>query len=111
MDLSYKDQTMTKKTSRRRFLQLTVGGVIGLTIGNKHLIPVVNAEDIPHLSEDDPQASALKYVNKSTIEGQNCQNCILLRTTSETEWQPCAIFPNKLVNVDGWCSAYAPKPS
>ncbi|WP_187345556.1 high-potential iron-sulfur protein, partial [Photobacterium damselae] len=27
------------------------------------------------------------------------------------EWRPCAIFPDKLVNANGWCSAYAPKPA
>jgi len=24
--------------------------------------------------------------------------------------RPCNIFPNKLVNADGWCSAWVKKP-
>ncbi|WP_305809871.1 high-potential iron-sulfur protein [Photobacterium kishitanii] len=31
--------------------------------------------------------------------------------TSSSDWQPCAIFPGKTVNINGWCSAYAPKPA
>ncbi|MEC6814236.1 high-potential iron-sulfur protein [Photobacterium toruni] len=103
---------MVKKSSRRRFLQLTAGGLIGLTLGNKQLIRSVSAAELPHLEENDPQAMALKYVDKSTIEGQQCKNCLLIRDDAKnSNWQPCAIFPGKTVNINGWCSAYASKPA
>ncbi|WP_305809926.1 high-potential iron-sulfur protein [Photobacterium kishitanii] len=25
--------------------------------------------------------------------------------TSSSDWQPCAIFPGKTVNINSWCSA------
>ncbi|MCD9540356.1 high-potential iron sulfur protein 2 [Photobacterium carnosum] len=103
---------MVKKSSRRRFLQLTAAGLIGLTLDNKYLIRSVSAAELPHLEENNPQASVLKYVNESNIEGQQCKNCLLIRNdTNNSNWQPCAIFPGKIVNINGWCSAYAPKPT
>lgn len=103
---------MTKKTSRRRFLQLTTGGIIGLTLGSKLIIRPASAAELPHLEEDNPQASALKYVNISNVKGQKCKNCLLIKNdANESDWQPCAIFPGKTVNINGWCSAYAPKPA
>jgi hypothetical protein len=27
------------------------------------------------------------------------------------EWRPCNVFPGKLVNANGWCKVWAPKPS
>ncbi|CEO39514.1 high-potential iron-sulfur protein [Photobacterium kishitanii] len=103
---------MIKKSSRRRFLRLTAGGIIGLTLGNKIIIRSASAAALPHLKQDSPQASALKYVNHSTVKGQNCKNCLLIRNdNSSSDWQPCAIFPGKTVNINGWCSAYAPKPA
>ncbi|MDP2532896.1 high-potential iron-sulfur protein [Photobacterium damselae subsp. piscicida] len=40
-----------------------------------------------------------------------CANCALIQGKDGDEWRPCAIFPDKLVNANGWCSAYAPKPA
>ncbi|MEF1220553.1 high-potential iron-sulfur protein [Photobacterium damselae] len=40
-----------------------------------------------------------------------CANCALIQGKDGDEWRPCAIFPGKLVNANGWCSAYAPKPA
>ncbi len=103
---------MIKKTSRRRFLQLTAGGIVGLTLGNQRIIRPASAAELPHLEEDTPQASALKYVNNSTNKNQQCKNCLLIRDNgNKSDWQPCVIFPGKTINVNGWCSAYAPKPT
>ncbi len=38
---------MIKQSSRRRFLQLTAGGIIGLTLGNKIIIRSAYAADLP----------------------------------------------------------------
>lgn len=111
-NITKKERIMIKKSSRRRFLQLTAGGIIGLTLGNKLIIRSVHADELPHLEENNPQASTLKYVNNSKVKGQQCKNCLLIRNTSnDSDWQPCAIFPGKSVNMNGWCSAYAPKPA
>lgn len=111
-NITKKERIMIKKSSRRRFLQLTAGGIIGLTLGNKLIIRSVHADELPYLEENNPQASTLKYVNNSKVKGQQCKNCLLIRNTSnDSDWQPCAIFPGKSVNMNGWCSAYAPKPA
>ncbi|WIH28234.1 high-potential iron-sulfur protein [Photobacterium damselae] len=102
---------MKKEPNRRQFLKLGLGSVIGMTVGGKILLQPVSAEEIPHVSPEDPQAKALRYVDKSTVDGQICANCALIQGKDGDEWRPCAIFPGKLVNANGWCSAYAPKPA
>ncbi|WP_405236361.1 high-potential iron-sulfur protein [Lentisalinibacter orientalis] len=73
----------------------------------------------PKLSVDDPQAKALGYVHDATEvdqskyaryqPGQACSNCQLFQAKGDEEWAGCSLFPGKLVNAAGWCSAYAPK--
>jgi len=73
----------------------------------------------PQLSLDDPQAKALGYVHDAgNVDsskyprhqpGQACRNCQLFQAKAGEEWGGCSIFPGKLVNRAGWCSAYAPK--
>ena len=75
--------------------------------------------DLPKLSEDNPQAKALGYrhdaqqVDASNYPryqaGQLCSNCSLFQASSGDAWGGCSIFPNHLVNADGWCSAYVRK--
>ena len=103
---------------RRRALKLTVGGValmpLATLIGSRQAI----AGDMPHLSEDDPSAVALKYHHDAaeaprtdkagTPAGkQNCANCQLSK--GDGEWIECSIFPGKAVNANGWCTAWVPK--
>ena len=76
------------------------------------------ADDLPQLTEDDPQAVALGYKHDTTtVDGskhpnhaaeQQCQNCQLVQA-AEGEWRPCAIFPGKGVNEKGWCTAWVKK--
>jgi hypothetical protein len=75
------------------------------------------ASDLPHLSEDDPMAKAMKYTNDASsvdpstrnnpAADQNCANCALIQA-GEGDWRPCQIFPGKAVNAAGWCSVWAP---
>lgn len=94
------------KLDRRRFLQYSAGGLVGVTLGGLSLR--VNADEI--LSEQDVTAKALKYVNKSPVEGANCANCLQVKGTAAGEWIGCNIFPGKLVNTNGWCAAWMKKP-
>ncbi|MBT8100786.1 MAG: high-potential iron-sulfur protein, partial [Gammaproteobacteria bacterium] len=41
---------------------------------------------------------------------QTCANCALIQGNDGDEWRPCQIFPGKVVNANGWCSVWAPKP-
>jgi hypothetical protein len=77
------------------------------------------AQGAPKLSPDDPMAKSLRYVEdaskatrppKGDVPGEQqlCSNCQFLQA-GEGEWRPCSIFGGKLVNVNGWCSAWAKK--
>lgn len=92
--------------SRRRFLKLSAGGVVGLSMGGTSLQVFANEQ----LDPENPQAKALQYVHKSTKEGQKCNNCALIQGADGDAWRPCGIFPGKLVNSEGWCAAWAKKP-
>ena len=76
--------------------------------------------ELPKVSLDDPQAKALAYVHDASAvdaaaqprfkPGQACKNCALY-TGGDKPWGGCGIFAGRAVNAEGWCTAYAPKPS
>lgn len=77
------------------------------------------AADLVRLEESDGTAQALGYrhdasqVDSSRYgryqAGQKCSKCSLYQADSgEAGWGACSIFPGKLVNAEGWCSAYVP---
>jgi hypothetical protein len=104
------------KIARRQFIQLSAVAAAGCFV--RPGAPA-SAQEMPRLSPDDPQAQALKYTHDaSTVdpasrpqpaEDQRCANCALIQG-EEGEWRGCQIFPGKLVNENGWCSVWAPKP-
>lgn len=113
---------MDKPVSRRRFMKIAAvvtTAPLAATLGSR----MAFAQDGEKLTEDDPTAMALGYKHnaeevdtnafpKRTGEGasQHCANCNLFAAANEgDEWAPCAIFQNKLVNANGWCSAWVPK--
>lgn len=104
------------KIARRQFLQLSAVAAAGLIV---HPSREARAQDLPHLTEDDPMAQAMKYTNDaSTVDPatrnnpapeQSCANCALVQGNDGDAWRPCQIFPGKAVNASGWCSVWAPK--
>ncbi|MFW6093695.1 MAG: high-potential iron-sulfur protein [Pseudomonadota bacterium] len=81
--------------------------------------PQGNGESLEKLEESATQASSLGYKHSadevdaeafpSYEEGQLCSNCSLFQPElGDDPWGGCQIFPGKLVNADGWCSAYVP---
>lgn len=74
--------------------------------------------ELAPLSEDDPSAKSLGYVEDATTvdaakypryeAGQACSNCALYMGGDAAEGA-CSIFPGKAVKAAGWCSVYAPK--
>jgi len=97
-----------KPVNRRDFLKLSGGSLIGLTLGGVALR--ANAQDLPKLELEDPTAKALKYTHKSEVEGAICDNCMYIQGADGAEWRPCALFPGKSVNAQGWCTAWVKKP-
>ena len=100
----------------RKFIQLSAVAAVGcLAVPGRE----ARADDLPHLSEDDPMAQAMKYTHDASAVDpatrnnpaaeQNCANCALVQGNDGDEWRPCQIFPGKAVAANGWCSVWAPK--
>lgn len=74
----------------------------------------------PKLDEKDPLAVAMGYLhdakkvdaNKTPQykPGSTCANCLQITGKEGEQWRPCNIFPGKVVNADGWCKVWVPKP-
>jgi hypothetical protein len=104
------------KIARRKFIQLSAVAAAGVLVQPGR---AARAEDMPHLSEDDPMAQGMKYTHDaSTVDAasrpnsaadQTCANCALVQGNDGDAWRPCQIFPGKLVNAKGWCTVWAPK--
>jgi hypothetical protein len=100
--------------SRRRFLKVAAGtAVTAVVIGG--LPRFARAADLPALTEADPTAKALGYVedaSKSTNAkhkaGDDCANCQFY-SGGPTGRGPCQLFPGKSVNSKGWCVSHTPK--
>jgi len=99
--------------SRRNLFKLAGAGSLALLLPLTSRVGSVFAQE--HLDPADAQAKALGYVHDTTAVDQGkwashtpeqkCINCQLAQS-KEGEWIGCAIFPGKLVNANGWCSAW-----
>lgn len=100
--------------SRRRFLKVAAGtAVVAAVVGG--MPRLARAADLPPVSENDPTAKALGYVedaNKTTNAahkpGDDCANCQFY-SGGPTGRGPCQLFPGKSVNAKGWCISHSPK--
>ena len=109
-------ETPLSTIPRRKFIQLSAVAAVGCLAqpGRE-----ARAADLPHVSEDDPMAQAMKYTHDaSTVAAgartnpaadQTCANCALVQGADGEAWRPCQIFPGKAVAAAGWCSVWAPK--
>ena len=104
------------KIARRKFLQLSAVAVAG---GIAFPGREAQAEELPHLAEDDTIAVGLKYTHDASAVDpatrprpeaeQNCANCQFVQGEDGAAWRPCQLIPGKAVAAAGWCSAWAPK--
>jgi High potential iron-sulfur protein len=107
--------------SRRSFIALA--GVAGATLlaaslrSNQAL--AAEGAAAPHLSESDPTAKALGYVeDASKVDktkfpsykaGAHCATCNFFQGKPSDAYAPCQIFPGKAVAAKGWCASHSPK--
>ncbi|HET7329213.1 high-potential iron-sulfur protein [Dyella sp.] len=103
-----------KIESRRRFLKLAAGTAAAAALVSG-LPRVARADDLPHVSEADPTAKALQYVedaSKATAKnykpGDTCANCKFY-SGAATGYGPCDLFPGKAVSAKGWCISHTTK--
>ena len=99
--------------ARRRFLKAFAGTAAVAAVAGSGLSRVARAADPPHVSESDPTAKALGYVedaNKTTDSkrraGDDCANCQFY-SGGQTGFGPCQIFPGKAVSAKGWCVSHS----
>jgi len=105
------------KIARRKFIQLSAVAAAGYLAQSGR---EARADDLPHLTADDPMAMAMKYTDDASsvdpasranpAADQNCSSCALVLGNDGDAWRPCQIFPGKSVSAKGWCSVWAPKP-
>lgn len=96
--------------SRRTFMMTIAAGSAALATA---------AQAQAKLSEKDPQAVALGYVEDATktdtkrfpkyAAGQVCTNCSLYQGKATDAWGGCPLFAGKQVAGKGWCSAWVKK--
>lgn len=108
-------KTLPVDKKRRRILFSAVTAIVAVPLAKQFIAPSAHAA-LPHLSEDDAAAKALKYtsdasegerVDKAGVPAQDqfCHNCRFIQSDSG-EWRPCQLFPGKAVNANGWCSSW-----
>ena len=103
-----------KIESRRRFLKLAAGTATAAMLVSG-LPRIARADDLPHVSEADPTAKALGYVEDATKTtdakhkpGDTCINCQFY-SGAATGYGPCQLFPGKAVSAKGWCISHTAK--
>lgn len=99
-------------TARRQFIQWIPAAGLAAWAGR-------HAQAQTKVSEKDPQAVALGYVEDATkadkakfktyAAGQKCGNCQLFQGKAGDAAGNCPLFAGKQVAGKGWCSAWAKK--
>lgn len=100
--------------TRRRFVRTGLMALAAIPAGSLLATRPAHAnEHLPKLSEDDPTAQGLSYQHDASQvqsaayqEGALCSNCQLYTGDRSAQWGACNVFPGKLVNANGWCSAW-----
>lgn len=99
-----------KNESRRKFNKLLVKSVA--------LVPAASllsqnsfASDAVMIDPETGMAKQLNYVEVTPEAGKNCEGCVLYTAQEGKDYGACTILPGGSVKANGWCSAYAPKPS
>ena len=91
--------------NRRKFMSLFAIGTLGPGLVNA----MSHSGTVAKVKESDDNAIALKYVEVSAVDGQNCANCVLYMASKDPGWGACAALQNNLVAENGWCVAWASK--
>jgi hypothetical protein len=101
--LKPKENTMQ---TRRKFIQIVPVAGAALLSGREVL---AQAKPADALDPKSPQATGLKYVEKTANAAQKCNNCQLYQGKATDAWGGCPLFGTKKVAGEGWCSAWVKK--
>ena len=107
------------KRDRRQFIKVVLLGAASAPVLAGLFQRTAAAADLPALTEADPTALALGYVEDATtvkkdkfptyVAGQLCSNCNLAQAVLPDGRFPCTLYPGKSINGKGWCAAYVKK--
>jgi len=115
--MTHPERPISGPTTRRALLRTALRGIAAVPVAGA-LAPTAapRADGAPRLREDAPDARALGYVHDASDvdtgrfsqyePGQKCSNCRLIQGEPGAQWRPCEMFPDRLINRDGWCSAW-----
>jgi hypothetical protein len=99
-----------KNPARRALLQQAA---LGLSLSPLALseAPTALGADLPLISEQDPAAKAVHYVEdvsraKGAAAGADCSNCSIYSAAGASKGT-CTLFPGKLVKAGGWCRSWS----
>jgi hypothetical protein len=103
--MSEPDNLSRRAVLQRAALVLSVG-TLGLSA-----TPAARSADEPLLSEQDPAARKVHYVEdakraREAQSGANCSNCSIYTAAGDTQGR-CTLFKGKLVKAAGWCNAWS----
>jgi hypothetical protein len=92
------------KVPRRRIVTSIASGILSLPLSA--LLQTLSAADTPRLDPGDSAAKTLMYTHESTDANRTCYGCQFYSDAAASEWGPCVIFPEKLVNASGVCNSW-----
>lgn len=98
---------------RRRFIRFALAGALAAPFAALPGTRNANAADKPKLDPASDMARRLSYThdaestdNSARKADARCANCTHFRGDTDTRWASCNIFPEHLVNADGWCTSW-----
>lgn len=99
-------------SQRRRFLIAAGAGAV-LAVGGRLGGETAHAADKPRLDPASERARELGYTHEAAStdsdareEDARCANCAHFKGEAGDQWASCNIFPQHLVNADGWCTSW-----
>jgi hypothetical protein len=105
--------------SRRSFIALAGVAGAAMLAGVRPTLTQAQGASPPHLSESDPTAKALGYVEDASKVDKtkfpsykawaHCATCNFFQGKPADAYAPCQIFPGKAVAGPGWCASHSPK--
>ena len=109
------DSVLPKSNASRRRFVATVSALIG-GVSVINLLPrKADADELPHLSPNDPLARALSYTEDASTTtaathapGFACANCNFFQGDTGA-FGACQLFQGKAVSAKCWCSGYTKK--
>jgi len=111
---------MKQEITRRRATGILLATTTLMPLAALLRSTAVHAQDLPAVAADDPTGVALKYVEDATKaerpdkmgtagKDQHCANCQFVQGKDGDARRPCALFPGKSVNANGWCVSWTKK--